>query len=95
MVTPVPSHTVLSSRISELLGAELRMSGADINVDAPLMEYGLDSIAALTVAGRLEDELGVELPSTLLWDCPTIRALAEYLAETLRLRDATEPASHG
>jgi len=40
----------------------------------------LDSVAAVGLAGELEDWLDVELPATILWDYPTIAALAEYLA---------------
>lgn len=94
MATSMPGDTPLITRISELLSVELRMPSADIDVDAPLMQYGLDSIAALTVAGRLEDELEIELPSTLLWDCPTIRSLADYLTEMMRTRDIPALVGH-
>ncbi|MES2261195.1 MAG: acyl carrier protein [Pseudomonadota bacterium] len=84
---PLPDRTALSTRIVELLSKELKLPADEIKLDAPLTWYGLDSIAALTISGELEDELGLELASTLLWDLPTISKLVDYLFETLTARD--------
>jgi amino acid adenylation domain-containing protein len=46
----------------------------------PLLRYGLDSIVALELVADLEDWLGRSLPLTLIWDYPTIAAIAHYLA---------------
>jgi acyl carrier protein len=46
----------------------------------------LDSISALTIAGDLEDMLGMQLPATLLWDSPTINDLADSLAQMISER---------
>jgi phthiocerol/phenolphthiocerol synthesis type-I polyketide synthase D len=51
----------------------------DIDVDRPLVDYGLSSRDAVELAGRLEDLLQRTLPSTLVWDHPTIRGLASAL----------------
>ena len=75
------SHDLSSLReaLVQLLCKELRLDRAAVRTDTPLTEYGLDSMAALIMAGELEDRYRVELPSTLLWDCPTIDQLAAYL----------------
>lgn len=86
-------HVSLSTRIIQLLSSELKMPVADFRPDVPLTQYGLDSIAALTIAGELEDELGLELPSALLWDCPTIARLADYLADMVAGRHAVPVAA--
>ncbi|MFH4233318.1 acyl carrier protein, partial [Acinetobacter baumannii] len=39
---------------------------------------------ALSVSGDLEDLTKLELEPTLLWDYPTINALAEYLVSELQ-----------
>jgi acyl carrier protein len=44
-------------------------------------ELDLDSTEALILAGELENWLGFELGSTTLWYHPTIKDLAEYLAQ--------------
>lgn len=67
------------SKLSVMVEREMRLEQGSVATDRNLAEYGLDSIAALTIAGDLEDELGVELPPTLLWDYPSIDDLANYL----------------
>ncbi|WP_008314018.1 acyl carrier protein [Leptolyngbya sp. PCC 6406] len=52
-----------------------------VDVTQPLTRYGLDSIDAVTLVGDLEDWLDLELPSTLLWDYPTIAKAATYLVD--------------
>ena len=47
----------------------------------PLHELGLDSVMAVELTNALGLTMGRHLPATLLFDCPTIAALAEYLAE--------------
>ncbi len=92
-MTPFPpDRAALSARIVELLARELNLPPRDIALDMPLTWYGLDSIAALTIAGELEDELELELESTLLWDLPTIGSLVNYLFDTLSTRGAVGPS---
>jgi acyl-CoA synthetase (AMP-forming)/AMP-acid ligase II/acyl carrier protein len=64
-------------RISE----ELLVEPDDIDLDAPLTDFGLDSARVVSIAGDLEEWLGVEVPPTLLFDYPTIEALAKHLSE--------------
>lgn len=53
----------------------------DIKTNVPLAEYGLDSVYALTLSGDIEDHLGLTLDPTLMWDHPTIDALARVLLQ--------------
>lgn len=50
-----------------------------IALDVPLSEMGLDSVAAVALTGDLEDWSGLEVDPTLIFDYPTIQALAEHL----------------
>lgn len=77
----------LCDTLVQMLIQELRLPVGSVETDKPLTQYGLDSISALTIAGDLEDMLGLELPSTLLWDCPTIDHLALYLSNALQSRE--------
>lgn len=60
---------------------EVEPSGLD--PQKPVTTYGLDSISAVTLSVDLEDALGVELQTALLWDHPTLAGLAGYLSEEL------------
>ncbi|MEY2930423.1 MAG: hypothetical protein RL033_1172, partial [Pseudomonadota bacterium] len=57
-------------------------AGAARNFDdrQGLAELGLDSLQAIDVKSRLSAALGIPLPSTLLFDQPSVQALADYLA---------------
>ncbi|MEA5462316.1 acyl carrier protein [Leptothoe sp. PORK10 BA2] len=57
----------------------LSLDPTTVDVTQPLTRYGLDSIDAVTMVADLEDWLDMELPSTLLWDYPTIAKAATYL----------------
>ena len=50
-----------------------------IDFNQPLRELGLDSLIAVELRNLLGSSLKVELPATLLFDYPTITALANYL----------------
>ncbi len=57
----------------------LRSPPALLDWHKPLREYGLDSLAAVSLAADLEDELQIELAATAFWDYPTLWELAEFL----------------
>ncbi|HEY0987543.1 MAG TPA: beta-ketoacyl synthase N-terminal-like domain-containing protein, partial [Kofleriaceae bacterium] len=65
-----------------------------IDVEAPFTRYGLDSIEAVALATRLGDHIGRPLSPTLLWNHPSIAALAAHVA-SLRPGDlaGSEPSA--
>ncbi len=65
------------------IAKQLSLTAASIKLQEPLTRYGLDSIDSVTIVGDLEDWLGTELPSTLLWDYPTIAKAAQYLVQEM------------
>jgi acyl carrier protein len=73
------------------LAQELEASEATLDPTARFASYGLDSMSALVLTGELEEWLGLELPSTLVWDFPSARELAVHLDE--RLREAATTAA--
>lgn len=71
------------AKLQQLLGVELKAEASSIDPRRPFTQYGLDSIAALSIAGELEEITRQELPPTLLWDYQTIDELAAYLSQPM------------
>jgi acyl carrier protein len=63
------------------LSLYLQRGESEIAVNVPFAEYGLDSVAALSLFGDIEDEFGLYLEPTVAWDHPTVAALASFLVE--------------
>lgn len=54
--------------------------GTEVAAEVPLMSAGLDSMAAIEFTRILGDAVGVELPSTLLFDHPTINSISRFVS---------------
>ncbi len=52
----------------------------DIDVTMQFTHYGINSVDATTLSGDLEDWLGYELPASIVYQYPTIEALALHLS---------------
>lgn len=68
----------LVTKVAKVIGLG---SNADIAPRQRLFDLGIDSLMAVELRNRLENSVGQPLPSTLLFDYPTIEALAEYIAQ--------------
>lgn len=51
-----------------------------VALESPLLDVGLDSISALELTNAMMSQLKTTLPSTLIFDHPTISSLAQYMA---------------
>ncbi|MFD0528752.1 acyl carrier protein [Kitasatospora arboriphila] len=59
----------------------LSVPSEDVPPETYFDELDLDSTEALILAGEMENWLGFELGTTTLWYHPSIKDLAEYIAE--------------
>ncbi|MEV2255558.1 aminotransferase class I/II-fold pyridoxal phosphate-dependent enzyme [Streptomyces sp. NPDC050147] len=68
----------LTARVAERLG----LTAAAVDPALPLASLGLDSKQAVAVLAELSARTGHEIPATVVFDHPTIRAIAAHLATT-------------
>ncbi|WP_329082803.1 type I polyketide synthase [Streptosporangium sp. NBC_01469] len=73
--------------IRALAAAVLGHSSADvIDPEAPFTELGFDSLGGIEFRNRLAKAAGLTLPSTLVFDHPTVREVAKFVLS--RIEDA-------
>lgn len=61
------------------IALRLKLAPAQVDVHQPLSNYGLDSLAAVRLAGEASEHLGRAIPPTLAYEYPTIALIADYL----------------
>ena len=83
-----PSAKVIQEWLIIKIGELLGVAREEIVVSEPFASYGMSSMAAVSMAGDLEDWLGFRLPPTLAWDYPPVEALARHLAGAARAQEA-------
>jgi len=86
---PVSAATVeewLVERIARVVGQD----ASEVDVKTPFVRFGLDSMMAVKLGADLGAWTGRALPATVIWDYPTIAALARYVASA-----PIAPASSG
>jgi acyl carrier protein len=71
----------------------LRLDDSEIPGNKPLNELGLDSLMAIDLRNTLGRTLGRNLAATLLFDYPTVDALAAYLTRTVSALDDSSVVS--
>jgi acyl carrier protein len=77
------------AHVTDVLGEG---AGGEVDPERGFFELGMDSVMAVALKSRLDEELGVDLPATLTFEFPTARALARHLLDGLRGTGA-EPAA--
>merc|ERR1711976_1158039 len=66
-----------------ILGLVQNMTGSseEIDGDTPLMESGIDSLASVELRTKLQAEFRLNLPSTVMFNYPTISTITDLLVE--------------
>jgi myxalamid-type polyketide synthase MxaE and MxaD len=81
----LPRKHWLEDYLRQEIAQVLLISPAEIDPDAPLGKLALDSLMSMEISSRLKAALGLVLPTTLLWNYPTVARLAAYLAQRLNI----------
>lgn len=72
----------VSSKLREIMQS---LFGLDVAPSQPLMEAGLDSLSAAELQNAIATAFSTELPATVMFDYPTLDALAGYVTERTSL----------
>jgi myxalamid-type polyketide synthase MxaD len=86
---------LLEAHLQAQLAQVLKLAPSRIDVHKAVRTMGLDSLMALEFRTCLEASLGLTLPATVIWNYPTIAALAAHLAGMMGIPlegPATPPA---
>lgn len=79
-----PSES-LNILVAHIQGEVAKVLGMDrhhpLDPQQKLFEMGMDSLMALELKNRIQAELGCSLPSTLVFNYPTVQSIADYLAK--------------
>ena len=73
--------TTIENWLIAKIAEQAKIPQGQIDPTKPFVDYGLDSVQAVSLSGDLENWLGRALPPTLVWDYPSIEELSAYLAK--------------
>ena len=73
---------VIQAWLVSKLSERLEIESHEIDIREPFASYGLGSTEAVSLAGELAEWLGRKLSPALVYEYPTIEALARHLAES-------------
>jgi acyl transferase domain-containing protein/enoyl-CoA hydratase/carnithine racemase len=77
--TPALPRDVLQQQLRDSLAEALFLAPADVNVDQPFNELGLDSIIGVEWVKAINKRYGSTMSATRIYDHPSVRALAQHL----------------
>jgi acyl transferase domain-containing protein/acyl carrier protein len=81
-------ETYLAAQVARVL----RLTVGQIDLNKALRGMGLDSLMAVEFRNRLEADTGVSIPTTLVWNYPTIVKLAPEVAARMGIELGDGPA---
>ncbi|MCB0190965.1 MAG: SDR family NAD(P)-dependent oxidoreductase, partial [Anaerolineae bacterium] len=89
-VTPAQGSTAttvdpaaIEQQLRRQLVEQLYLEPDEVEAHKKFVDLGLDSITGVEWSKRINAEFGLNLSATILYDYPTLRRLANYLAEIL------------
>ncbi|WP_345246390.1 alpha/beta fold hydrolase [Nibrella saemangeumensis] len=77
---PEASYQLVCDYLVSVLSKVLKIDSSNIDIEADLANYGVDSLIVINIHKAMEETLGT-LPATLMLNFPTISEIAGYLLE--------------
>lgn len=68
----------LTARVMEIISKEAGVDSGELGPNEEFTNHGVDSLLSLTIVGRIQEELGFEVPSSLFMDYPTPKDLIRF-----------------
>jgi acyl transferase domain-containing protein/acyl carrier protein/SAM-dependent methyltransferase len=75
-------HRQVEDQILDILAEILEINKKRLNPEVPHTDFGVDSILAIEIIERINQELGIHLKSPDLFNYPTVKRLTGYILET-------------
>ncbi|GAA4085939.1 acyl carrier protein [Streptomyces shaanxiensis] len=69
--------------LTERVAFHLHRACDEIDPDTPLADYGIDSVAAISICGEIEQHYRLAVAPTIAYDFPTVHAITGHLVERL------------
>jgi len=60
-----------------------KIEAHEIDINEQFINYGLNSVDAVTLSGELEDFIGYEIPASIMYEFSTINELAQHLSRDI------------
>lgn len=80
----LPNKKEITSWLVSYFANLLEICPSEIDLSIPFHRYGIESSAAISMTGDLEEWLGYEFEPTIVYDYPTIITLAQHIIEELQ-----------
>ncbi|OJJ68001.1 hypothetical protein ASPBRDRAFT_199700 [Aspergillus brasiliensis CBS 101740] len=77
---PIAATGGIAARVMAIIAKEAGVGPADLGPNEEFANYGIDSLLSLTICGRIQEELDVDVPSSLFVDYPTPKDLIGFFA---------------
>lgn len=88
-----PAPETVTGWLVQRLARQLQVDASEIDVARPFVQYGLDSVSAVQIAAELESFVGEPIPATLLYEAPTINAVAAKLSRSHQAGNSPAPST--
>jgi acyl carrier protein len=80
-LAPVKRRAEILERVLVEVAVVLREESQRIDPSRPLRELGLDSLMSVELSERLANTLGLATSATLIWQHPSVDALADHFVD--------------